>query len=142
MKKGIIFIFTIVIIILAMFVYWYVNTMKEQRGVVAYNSEYKIYTNDEINGIELTTIINKAINNNEKYTIAKDKDDLYKNDNKNCIKIFIKLKKDINFYPMEAFYKVGIDDFVKAYGSANFKCTSINYHNNNKISEIFFEIQE
>lgn len=142
MKRNIIFIFSIIIILIAIFFYWYTNTMKEKRITKNYNSEYEIYSNAELDGLEITTIINKAINNNEKYSIEKDKKKLYINDNKNSIKVFVKVKKDSDFYPMEAFYEAGINEFTKAYGQAKFKCTSIEYHENNKISKIFFEIQE
>lgn len=148
MKKYIIFIFTILIIIVSIFFYWYTNLSKENRLTKQYNSEYEIYTNKEIKGTDLTTIINKAINNNERYSVSKDEKGLYNSSDENSIKIFIKIEKDSDFYPMEAFYLTNdteyksINSFRKAFGSANFKCTSIEYHNNNRISKIFFEIMK
>ena len=42
---------------------------------------------------------------------------------------------------MEAFEKVGIKEFTKSFGSAIFKSTKIEYHDNGRISKLEFEVQ-
>ena len=106
MKKTIIIIFAFVIIVLALFVGWYNEALAEKRIVATYNSEYEQYTEQTINGVDLTTVINKAMDNNEKYSLEKDENDLYINDNENYIEVYIKLNEEGEDFPMESFYKV------------------------------------
>lgn len=140
MKKIIIVIVSIIIIIFSMFYYWYYNTLKEQKIIENYNSQYEFYTKDDVLGVDLITIINKAIDNNERYLIPKDNKKLYIEDDENSLKVYIKLVSDGDFFPMESFVETGLNKFVIAFGSAIFKCTSIKHHSNGKISRLDFEI--
>jgi len=140
MKKIILVIVSIIIIILAIFFNWYYNVSKEKRLIKNYNAEYEIYTNDNITGVDITTLINKAIDNNEKYSVLKNDKNTYIEDENNSMKIYVKVVADGEFYPMEAYTEAGINKFIKAYGGALFKCTSIEYHSNGKISKMNFEI--
>ena len=142
MKKTFILLFTLLLVIIIIAVVNINNLEKNNKQILKYNAEYEYYCKDIILGTELTTLINKAMDNNEKNNIPKDEKNHYIPDEENSIKIFIKMKSAENTYPMENFYKAGINDFTKYFGSVNFKCSEIKYHEkSNKISEIYFEEQ-
>ncbi len=94
MKKIVVFLCSIFIIIIAVFFNWYVDISKKNRQVSSYNSQYEIYSKENISGVSITTIINKAIDNNEKYDIQKSDKDVYINDDKYSTKIYIKVVED------------------------------------------------
>ena len=83
--------------------------------------------------------MNKAIDNNEKCKIKKDESGFYIPDKLFSTKIYITLEKEGTTYPMEKFYQVGINEFTKYFGELNFECTKINYHENGRVSEMFFQ---
>lgn len=107
MKKTFIIILILIIVVITAFTTWYIQTSKIKQEITNYNLEYEsLYSNGTLNGVNLTTVINKAINNNEKYSIKKDENDVYINDNNNYIEIYVKLTQDGENYPMEAIEKV------------------------------------
>lgn len=106
MKKTIIIILAVLIIVLALFVGWYNQALSEKRLVSNYNSEYEQYIEETITGVDLTTVINKAVDNNETYSIEKDENSLYINDENYCTEVYIKLAEEGDFFAMEAFYEV------------------------------------
>ena len=66
MKKNIAIILILIIVAITAFLTWYIQTINDKKDVTDYNSEYEtIYKDKQINGVDLTTIINKAIDNNE-----------------------------------------------------------------------------
>ncbi len=140
MKKIIVCICSILVIILAIFFGWFVDVSKERRLTKNYNLEYETYTKDNITGVELTSLLNKAINNNEQYSIPRDDKNFYIADKEYSITILVKLVDDGKFYKMEAFEKAGITKFNSLYGMEYFKCIDKKYHENGRISEISFEI--
>jgi len=97
MKKIILVIVSIIIIILAIFFNWYYNVSKEKRLIKNYNAEYEIYTNDNITGVDITTLINKAIDNNEKYSVLKNDKNTYIEDENNSMKIYVKVVNVIRY---------------------------------------------
>ena len=141
MKKIIIWIFLITIVIISVFFNWYKKNLKILEDVRSFNSQFDVSLNDEVNGVDLTTVINKAMENNNQYKIEKNSKGVFKDDGKNSIKIMIKPTKDGNMFPMEAFEMVGMSDFTKNFGSAIFKVTNIEHHKNGRISKIEYEIQ-
>lgn len=141
MKKTLILILTILIVIIIISIVNIKNIQKEKQEILKYNSEFEYYCKDEILGTDMTTLINKATDKNEKNNISKNEKGYYIEDNQNSIKVFIKMKDAESTYPMENFYKAGINDFTKYFGSVKFKCFQIKYHENSKISEIYFEEQ-
>ena len=86
--------------------------------------------------------MNKALENNNQYEIEKDSKGIFKSDSKYSIIIMIKPEENGNFYPMEAFEKVGIKEFTRNFGNALFKSTKVEYHKNGRISKIVYEIQK
>ena len=141
MKKVIIGFLFIVVVVIAIFLTWYNKNLQELRNIKNFNNEYEIFINKEVTGVDVTTVINKAIENNNQYEIEKDSKGLYKNDNENSIEIVVKPEVGGKLYPMEAFEKVGIKEFTKNFGVLMFKSTEVKYHNNGKISKIVYEIQ-
>ena len=141
MKKIIIGILLSIVILIAIFLTWYNKNLNELKNIKSFNNEFERFLNKDITGVDLTTVINKAIENNNKYEIEKNSNGIYKNDSKNSIEIIIKPTEDGKVYPMEAFEKVGIKDFTKNFGGVLFKSTKIEYHKNGKISKIQFDIQ-
>ena len=142
MKKTFILIFTILIVIMIIIFVNIQNIQKNKQKILNYNSEFEYYCQEKILGTDITTLINKAINENERNDIEKDEKGYYLENEENSIKIFIKMKAAEEIYSMENFYKAGINDFTKYFGSVEFKSFDIKYHEKTgKISEIYFEEQ-
>ena len=69
MKKSVIFVITILFIVAILAIVAYNNLQRDNVEVAKFNMEYEEYKDKEINGLDIVTLINKAINNNEKYKI-------------------------------------------------------------------------
>lgn len=141
MKKSLILVATLILVIIIIVAVKINDLQKQKQEILNYNKEFEYYCNKEILGTDITTLINKATDNNEKNDIQKDENGLYIPNDENSIKIYIKMKFTENIYPMESFYTAGINDFTKYFGSINFKSSKVNYHENGKISSITFEEQ-
>ena len=141
MKKSLILILTLFLVIIIIVAVKINDIQKQKQKILNYNKEFEYYCNKEILGTDITTLINKAIDSNEKNEVKKDEKNLYIPNEENSINIYIKMKFTENIYPMESFYKAGINDFTKYFGSINFKSIEVNYHENGKISSITFEEQ-
>lgn len=139
MKKTILIILCAVIILLFIFWRYYINYQAELRETQTFNSEYEIYLDKEIYGTELTSIINKAVNNNEKNGVEKDEQGYYISNDENSINIDILIIDNDTTYKMETFYNSGITRFVENYSYILFKCTKIDYNKNGKLSYMLFE---
>lgn len=141
MKKIIIIFSSIVIVSLAIFFNWYTNTTKQKEEVQAFNNYFSTYIENEIRGVDLTTVINKAIDNNEHYEIKKSENGAYILDDEYSLEVLIKISKnDENYYLMEAFEKTGMENFTVLYGAESFKCIKKEFHSNGRISKLVFEI--
>lgn len=106
MKKVLLFILCLMIIIITVIYTKYINYKSEKNEIKKFNLEYEAYLNKKVLGTDLTTIINKAVDNNERKKVPKDQNGEYIEDDKNSIKIDI---KTIDFdeeviYNMESFY--------------------------------------
>ena len=139
MKKIAIFIIIVIAIISGIF-YTYLNFKANYNITKKLNSEFEKYLNEEIYGKDLATVINKAVDCNEKNEVQKDSKGIYLDNKENSIKIEIKIIDNDSIYQMEQFYKSGIENFISYYGNIKFKCTNIKYHDNTKnIKYMFFE---
>ena len=140
MKKNLIVILTSFLIIIAIISYIYYNYQKTLILASKANSEYETYTQEEISGSMLMTLINKVTDKNEKEKVEKDKNDRYIENSENSIKIEIKFLESDKTYDMEAISKLGSEAFIKNYNSMKFKCTKKEYHKSTKkISYMLFE---
>ena len=115
------------------------NYRSEQAQIKKNNLEYEIYLNKQILGTELTTFINKAVDNNEKNNVPKDSQGFYIENEKNSIKVEIKIIDNDTTYKMETLYNGGMVTFVQYYNSIYFECTQIKYNSTGRVSYVLFE---
>ena len=104
------------------------------------NSEYEQYTNKEINGLDVASLINKSVDKNTRNKIKKDDQGMFIPNDENSIQIEVYMKDTEITYKMETIYNKGTEQFVQYCGDVKFKCSKIEYHNKTKkISYILFE---
>lgn len=116
------------------------NTQAKGRDAKKFNLVYEQYTGKEVYGTEIATLINKAVDNNEKYEVEKDKNGFYIDDDKYSVKIEIHITINDTTYQMETIYKHGTDQFVQNFNTIMFKTDNIEYHKETgRISRIVFE---
>ncbi len=109
------------------------------------NQKYEIYLDKEVFGTDVTTVINKAIDDNEKREIPKDEKGFFIQNDTNSIKVELVMLngESKETYQMETLNKVGLSGFIKNFNLINFKCSKIEYHDKTKlISKIIFEQTE
>ena len=140
MKKRylvLISIFIILIFVLSKY-YDYKNKYAE---IKTFNLPYEKCLNEEISGIDLTSIINKAVDDNENNLIDQDSDGKYKKNDENSINIEVKITdlEEDTIIPMEKIYDGGMSRFVSFYEDINFKCAEVKYNSNKKICYMLFE---
>lgn len=128
------------LLVVALFFSTNIQSMKNvNSSIKAINSEYEEYAKGKTNGLDITTVINKAINHNENKLIEKDADGNYVDD-ENRIVIYITFGGKT--YRMERLYKVGIEPFIEYFGSVEFNCVDKKYHDSGMISSLTFEAKE
>ena len=134
MKNKILLILIIFLIILSISIYFVYNYRKNALQAQKINNEYKAYYKMQMLGTELVSILNKTADINEKNEIGKDEEGLYIDNDINTIKIYIKLKykEDYKNVEMEKILNNGVENFIKSYAAASFKCESISYHEKTK----------
>ncbi len=143
MKKILIIIIFFMIIISIFFVVNYKNYQLKQKQVSEFNSDYEYYKKDDLNGLDITTLINKAISNNEKFAVPKDENGLYILDDENSIEIYITMIINNTTYRMEKINQLDINAFIRYFGEIGFKCTDVQYHKKSgKIASMTFEAKE
>ena len=139
MKKIAIF-FGIIVIAIVAISYKMIEYQKRQEEIKKANEFYEDYLDREITGTALLTIMNKAVDNNEKNSVEKDKNEKYINNENNSINIDIKMLDRNRTLNMEKILKKEMNDFVTYYGDITFKCTKIEYHEKtSKIKYMLFE---
>ncbi len=139
MKRFAIISFIFVIIICGIS-YMYLNYKNMYKNSKISNLKYEKHLNKDITGSELVTIINMAVDNNEKNEVSKNKKGIYIENDTNSIKIEIKITDNDNIYNMETIYNNGTQNFLQYYGEIKFKCVDIKYHTEtNKVKYMLFE---
>lgn len=139
MKKLAVF-FLITIIIIVGISYMCLNYKVNYYEAKRENQQFESYDGQEIYGAELTTIINKAIDNNQNNEVQKDNKGKYINNDNNSIQIDIKMLDNEKTYAMETLYNGGMDKFVQFYSEIKFKCTNLEYHKaTNRVKYMLFE---
>ena len=142
MRKNLLIIFVILIIILVIACMKYKDIQATKREVAKFNYDYEEYNKDNLNGLDITTLINRAISNNEKFGVEKNEENLYNLEDENCIEIYIKMIINNTTYRMERINNLGIDSFIEYFGEVSFKCIDIKYHKNGRIKSMTFEAKE
>ena len=139
MKKVAIFFIIIILIICAIFA-MYISYKANYNISKKSNLSFEKYLNEEVYGSELATVINRAIDRNEKNEVEKNNKGIYQNNDTNSINIEIKMLDDDTIYQMETFYRGGIQNFINYYGNIKFKCVDIKYHSStNQVKYMLFE---
>lgn len=142
MKKSLIILIIILLIGAIIAGVKYNDLKKEKLEIRRFNLNYEEYNKDNLNGLDITTLINRAISNNEKFGVEKNEENLYNLEDENCIEIYIKMIINNTTYRMERINNLGIDSFIEYFGEVSFKCTDIKYHKNGRIKSMTFEAKE
>ena len=140
MKKIVILISTIFLTIALIIGYrvYYKKVAIEQ--AVKENKSYESFYNKEILGTDVISIINKAIDSNEKNQVEKDEKGNYIDNFENSIEIKLKFKELDQIITMERINEVGMQQFWLNYGALSFKCTNIEYHTKtSNVKNMYFE---
>ena len=139
MKKIVLF-FAMIIIVVCGVSYIFLNYKANYNTSKKTNLEFENYLNVEVSGTDLVTVMNRAIDSNEKNEVEKDNKGIYKDNEKNSISIEVKITDNDTIYQMEKFYKSGTGNFLNYYGNIKFKCIDIKYHKStNKVKYMLFE---
>ncbi len=139
MKKIAIFFIIIILIICTIFA-MYISYKANYNISKKSNLSFEKYLNEEVYGSELATVINRAIDRNEKNEVEKNNKGIYQNNDTNSINIEIKMLDDDTIYQMETFYRGGIQNFINYYNNIKFKCVDIKYHSStNQVKYMLFE---
>lgn len=139
MKKIAIFL-AIIIIVICVISYLYLNYKAEYNTSKKANMEFERYLNEEVYGADLATIINRAIDNNQRNEVERNNKGIYLDNNQNSINMEIKMIDNDSIYQMETIYNRGIQNFINYYNNIKFKCVEIKYHNStNKVKYMLFE---
>lgn len=143
MKKIFVLICVIFFIITFVIIFNFKNVHKKNEEITKFNANYELYNSQNLNGLDIITVINKAISNNEKYEIPKDKDGLYILDDEYSIEVYVTMIINEKTYRMERINDLGINSFVAYFGEVSFKCTDVKYHEKTgRISSLTFEATE
>ncbi len=141
--KKIVIIFAIIIISLVLIIsVSLIENNKNILSIKSYNKQYEEYYQKILYGTDVITLINKATDQNLRNEIEKDEKGYFIENDKNSIKIEIKLlsEEKLLSYQMETLMNVGLEGFVRNFNLIKFKCTEIQYHNNTKkVKKIVFE---
>lgn len=139
MKKLAIF-FAIIVLIICVIFGLYLNYKVQYNTSKKANLSFENYLNEEVYGTDLATVINRAIDSNEKNEVERNNKGIYLNNDVNSISIEVKMIDNDSIYQMETIYNKGIRDFIQYYGDIKFKCTDIKYHiSTNKVKYMLFE---
>lgn len=140
MKKASIILVILIVAIIAIVFYQYKSYNIKLAETKRLNKEYESFTNNEILGTSLITLINKAIDSNQKNGIQKDDKGLYIENSTTSIKIEVKFSESDNIFSMESIGRIGSEQFTANYGAFSFKCTQKTYHEKtNNIKYLLFE---
>lgn len=140
MKRTIIIICVIAICIVISITYAYSMYKNDVNQVQKFNNQFSKYIGQEFFGTELATIINLAIDNNEKNNIAKDTSGKYVTDELYSVRVDVYMTDTQKTYSMETLNAGEISNLVNNYSNIRFKCTKVEYHKSNKrISYLYIE---
>lgn len=133
MKKTVIIISAILLIAIVISIIGVSENSKKIALINQINKQYEQYSDKELYGTDVMTLINKAINQNYKNNVSKDEKDNYIDNNQNSITIDIIMitneqTKETTTYRMETINKVGTAEFIANFNTSKFKITKIDYH--------------
>lgn len=141
MKKSIFIILTILLSIVVIICLYIYNVNKLNRVSIRHNQQYEEYCNRKILGTDLISLINKAIDYNEKNNIEKQEGSIYYiNNNTNSIQISVKFIENDKIIKMEDIAEKQTENFIKFFATSTFICNDIEYHEQTKnVQSMYFE---
>ena len=141
MKKSIFIVLAILFIIAIVICLYIYNVKKIENVAIKHNKQYEEYCNKKILGTELISLINKAIDYNEKNSVEKQENTIYYiNNNTNSIQITVKFLDNDKIVKMENIAEKQTENFIKFFATATFKCNDIKYHKQTKnVQSMYFE---
>lgn len=144
MKKSLILILIILIVATVFFVLNYKEYEINQIDLKNFNLEYEKFNKENLNGLDITTVMNLATSNNEKYEIPKDENGLYILDDEYSIEIYVTMIINNETYRMERLTTQEMNsNFIRLFGDIGFKCTDITYHQKTgRVASMTFEATE
>ena len=141
MKKNVIFIISLLFIIVIFLITSYNKEKVKKNSILKFNLGYENYNKDDLNGLDIITLINRATSNNEKYGIKKNDENIFILDDEYSIEIYITFN-GIS-YPMEKINNSDVNTFIKLFADVNFCCTDIKYHKKSgRIASMYFEAKD
>ena len=143
MKKFIILIISISLIIIAINFMDFKEKEISNINIKNFNLEYENFNKESLNGLEVATAINKAVSHNQGLEMPINEKGFYILDDEESVEIYVMMNTTETTYRMESIYGLGMDKFIKTFGTAEFKCTDVKYHEKTgRIASITFEAVE
>ena len=146
MKNVIITIIGLVLIIICIVLVKISNVNIEMKEISNFNEQFEQYKGEKLYGTDVLTLINKAIDNNNKYGVERDKEGNFIDNNQKSVRIILTLlttnsKGEIleSVHPMEALEKRGLNDFISSFDKTSFECTDIEYNSLGRVSKIMLK---
>lgn len=140
MKKTVFILCGSIILFVSIFSFLYYQYQAEAEKAKQNREEYERYTQNQIMGSSLITLMNKASNDNEKNGLQKDKEGNYIENDTNSVKIEVKFLEADKAVRMEKIQSLGEEQFLKNYRTMSFQCTQKQYHESTKqIKYLLFE---
>ena len=140
MKRNIIFIVAIFLVVIAIITDSFYNIKRTEKESSQNNRAYQSFYNQEVLGTDVISIINKAIDSNEKNAVDKDEKGHYIDNKTISIIIEIKFKPQEQIIKMDAIEKSGEQKFLILFVAISYKCIKIEYHQNtNNVKYMYFE---
>ncbi len=142
MKKTLILLLITFIVLSIIAITFISNQSINKIEVKKINKEYETYLNKQILGLDVTSVINKAIDSNTKNEIQKDDKGFFIENNTNSIKVEVIIYNEEipKTYKMETIEKAGMNGFIDNFNLIDFTCSKIEYHEKTKkVKKIIFE---
>lgn len=141
MKKQFIILIIILLIIVAVVGLYFYNLNRLNLLAEDHNKTYEQIANQDILGTTLISVINKAIDENEKNGVQKQENSIYYQDNQeDSIQITIQFKELENTVQMEDIAAQTTENFIQFFATATFRCIKIEYHEKtNFVKSLYFE---
>ena len=141
MRNTLSIILSIVLAFCAILLSKYYQNKEKYNQKEDFNYKYEKYLNKETLGTDIATLINQAVNDNERAMVKKDENGKYIQDNEKSVYIEIKITefKEEQIYTMETLYSGGMNEFVKYYGQIPFKCSKVKYNSKGRVKYMLFD---
>ena len=140
--KKVILIFGIGIAIISSIYYLYMTYSAEQRVVRRENRQFEQFMGREnISGNQMATIMNKAMDRNNRNNVEIDRNGMVVENNTNSIRIQIRMTDIDETFNMESFYNNNnMVQFRELFSTQTFRGVEIQYHEaTNRVRYMLFE---